>query len=157
MFAAAAALHKKQFDKYVESVGAEVELRLPATAVAAPGAADKVLGKRPAPTIDATTAYGDSLFVQAIWTSGTAITTEQGVPNRIAALGASDQVDVLVRCKLADVLLDAVKPLGRTQFHVCKDVRYQGAIFTVTGVDTSGLPPLGPYVCWVGLKKAGVE
>lgn len=157
MFAAAASLHKKQFERYVDGSGAELELRMPATTTTAPVAADKVMGKRPAPTTDATSAYGETVYVKAIVTSGTAITTEQGVPNRIAALGASDQVDVLVRCKLADVLLDPTKPLGRTQFDVCKDVRFGGSIFTVTGTDTSGLPPLGPYVCWVGLKKSGVE
>lgn len=153
----AALQHKKQFERMMKDA-VQIELRMPAAVVPAAQAVDKVMGKRPTPTASATTAYGPSKFVSALWGVGYSITTAYGaVPPHLAALGQSDNLDVVLRCPLADVLLDQDKPLGRTVFHTAKDVVYQGEVFTVTGVDASGLPPLGPYICWVGLKKAGVS
>lgn len=146
-------MHKKFFERMVDGASTEVVVRQPAARTAATSAVDKVRGTREE---SAVTSYGIQQSINAIVSSpDQVITNTTWGPALAQALGGTDVFDLVLRCKLTDVLSDPDEPLGRTIFHSAKDVVYQGQSFKVTGVDRTGMAPLDAYVVWVGLKKIG--
>jgi hypothetical protein len=126
---------------------------LPAT-----NAKNEILGR---PSL-ATGPIGTTTEVTAIinygYTAGTSpFANQDSMPAAIRALGDTDNLDVLLRCNVAECLVNpAGAGGGRTIFDSCKDVVFDECSFKVTAVDRTGLPPYGPYVLWVALKKNGV-
>lgn len=143
-----AAQHKQIFDRMVEQAGTVITLRMPPANVSgATSAATKALGTRAQAT-----GYGADIPVTAIvHTSLDASPLQQtGYPAGLVQIS-----EIILAVRLADVLVDPLKPLGPTQFELAKEIVVQGTVFKKTGVERSGLPPLGPYILWVGLKGLG--
>lgn len=152
MLVGAARLHRVRFERFVDEAGETVEVRQPAAPTAPASALEKVQGKRPS-----VAAYGDTQTVQAIQGGGYDgnVLHPPSVPAQIAAIGKVQPIDLLLRCKLADALIDSGKRYGQTIFDTAKDVVFAGAVWTVLVTERSGLPPEGPYELWVGLRKSG--
>lgn len=158
MLYGAALAHKKQFDALVTDGGVSVVVRDHAPRASAASSLDKVLGARPAED-PVPGQYGTLHTVPCLvsMTTQNPNTHYQIVPPTIDALGRASAITIVLRCKLADVLLDPDKPQGQTIFDTCKDVFYDGEAYTVRGSDRTGLMPLAPYIFWVGLIKSGVS
>jgi hypothetical protein len=154
MLAAAARMHKKRFEQFVAEAGdPNVVVRQSAAPTAALTAAEKVLGKQP--TAPAT--YGASQTVTAVVSDASVAVEDRytAIPSQIAALGRAEKLDLLLRLTLASVLVNPEHKYGTTIFDTAKDVQIGGAVFQVRGTARSGLPPEGPYILWVALRKAG--
>lgn len=154
MFAAAARLHKRQFEAHLAGAGVEVEVRQRPPRAVPTTTADKVLGRRQDVVADAPA--GPSTFVRAV-VSDAAMATGNGygsTPAEIVSIGKVEALDLILRCALTDVLVDPDKPYGKTVFDGAKDVLVAGTPFEVRATDRTGLPPVGPYILWVALRKA---
>lgn len=145
--------HKAMFDRMVDEAGVTVTVRQPPIATASTSPADKVLGKRPDAAPEA---YGEATTAVALWSTGYSGNDALGtyaIPAQIAALGRTDGLDVILRLKLADYLVDPENRHGATLFDTAKAVTYETVTYKVRATDRSGLPPLGPYILWVALQK----
>jgi hypothetical protein len=148
--------HKAQFAALVREAGQQIAIRHPATRQVSEAPANKVLGKRTTP-LDPTD-VGAVYYVDAIVSTGyRQVDYDFGaVPAAIAAIGKRDPSMVVARCLLEDVQPVGASPFSDTYFHGAKAVIIGTDSFEVVGVDRSGLPPAGPYIVWVGLKRIGV-
>jgi hypothetical protein len=156
MLRGAALRHKQQFILQLTQAGdPDIVVRQPAVVTSAANPTEKVLGRRT--DVTPGQGYGDEQTILAIRSDASLTTADQysGLPARIAAIGRSEAIDILLRCLLEDVLLDPNEPYGRTIFDSAKDVLIGNAVFLVRGTDRTGLPPEGPYILWVALKRAG--
>lgn len=159
MFKRQAKIHKRQFEKLVDSLGVIVTVRQPQKRNPSGGPgnmAERVFG-RPEWESEA----GETQDIKVLW-SNDYLRPESAVAGDISAPIASlaqntQKMDAVLRLRLADALIDPGKPQGRTIFETAKDVVYQGQIFEVLGVRKTGLPPEGPYILWVGLRLADKE
>lgn len=154
-FKALAQRHKAEFEKFLTGAGVVVTIRQPGARVAGTNAVDRVKGQR---TFE--TSIGSTQDILVVW-SNDLIRPEAvvagDVAETIAALGGKASVDVIIRCRLSDALLDGATHQGRTLFDTAKDVTYSGQTYEVTGTKRTGLPPIGPYILWVGLKQIPEE
>lgn len=150
MLPGAAKKHRAQFERLVAESGVDVVVRQPAAATASATAADKVFGKA---VVAPATGVGTTATVTAVVSDAAMNPFDTTIPPRIAALGRTDSVDVLLRCVLSAVLLKDEERYGRTLFDTAHDVQIGGATFKVKGTDRTGLPPVGPYILWVALRK----
>lgn len=142
----AAALHKRAFEKYMESAGQGILVEMSGTPSDTSTRA-KVLG----------TATEPPPHHEPVWcvvTSASIALNEASVPQPIAAVGRTDKLDYVIRTSASECLLNAEEPMGRTVFDVAKRVTIDGQGFRVKAVARSGLPPLGGYIVWAAL---GVE
>jgi hypothetical protein len=155
MLKALAQRHRSQFESLLTQAGQEVEIQLPEVRTAAESPVAKVLGRgTPSPAV---APGGPSTVVPALVSTGyRAVDYEFGnVPATIAALGRTDTALVVLRCRLSDVIPAGQSAHGETLFHRAARVVVGRDAFQVVGIDRSGLPPLGPYIVWVGLKRVG--
>jgi hypothetical protein len=143
------------FEDFVATVGdSEVLVRQPAALVALTTSIDKVLGKQaPAPG----QGYGTQQYVLAVVSDAASALADRyaSIPPQIAAIGRAEKIDILLRVILQDALVNVDAKYGPTIFDTAKDVQIGGAVFQVRATDRSGLPPEGPYILWVALRKAG--
>jgi hypothetical protein len=149
---AAAKQHRSIFYKLILETGKDVIVRgEPAAPTGTLTDADRALG------IQATTAtvYPEAI-VKGIITGPMLIPLVQENPGLVAPIGLIQQSDIIIRCKLSDVLVDPLDVYGPNSFDVAHDVVIGKNVFKVVATDRSGLPPLDPYICWVGLKSSGV-
>lgn len=154
-YKALATRHKAEFDKLVEGAGQLITIRQPGTRVAGSSAVDRVKGSRTSET-----SVGTTNTVLAIWSND--LLTDAGkdtsIASILASIGTKETVDAIIRCKLEDVLITAGDLQGRTLFHTARDVTYSGHTYEVVGTPKrTGLPPIGPYILWVGLKQIPEE
>lgn len=156
MLRGAASMHKRKFEQMVDEAGdPNVVVRQPAAPTVALSAAEKVLGRKSDTTQGQ--GYGESQTVKAV-VSDFAISLADvyaSIPPQIAAIGRAEKLDLLLRLPLAVALTNPDAKYGPTIFDTAKDVQIGGAVFTVRATDRSGLPPEGPYILWVALRKAG--
>lgn len=156
MLAGAARLHKQQFDSYVDSVGVGVLVRQPAAHTTVSSAVSQVLGT----PSTATGPIGSTLTISAVLNYGYSASPFAGqsqMPPAIRAMGEVENIDIVLRCRTSEALVTPGGTLGgRVIFDTCRDVVIDGLSFKVTATDRTGLPPYGPYVFWVALKKNGV-
>jgi hypothetical protein len=154
----AARIHKKQFEAYVNSVGVRVQVRQPSKTNTSSTAVSRAIGV----PVTAEGPIGEIDVVQVVWTFGYTAGTNpfanpEQIPPAIRAAGTVENVDAVLRCKISDVLVTAARPGGRTLFDSCKDIVYEGTSYKVIATDRTGLPPEGPYVCWVAVKANGAS
>lgn len=156
MLSGAAKTHKRMFGRFVAEAGdPNVVVRQPAAPTAPISAAEKVLGRKSDTTQGE--GYGESRTVKAV-VSDAAVTLADvyaSIPPQIAAIGRAEKLDLILRLPLGDALLIADAKYGQTIFDTAKDIQIGGAVFTVRATDRTGLPPEGPYILWVALRKAG--
>jgi len=151
-----AKIHKAKFESLVEEAGIDIEVRMIPEREAGSSDSDNVFGPR-----GSETSVGESKTVKVVW-SNDYVRPEAvvggDVSESIATLATdTSKLDVIIRLPLEDALLKPDLKQGKTIFHVCRDVIHNGAKFKVTGTKRTGLPPLGPYILWVGLVKYGGE
>ena len=147
-----AEVHKKQFDRFLEETGTLVEVVSQAAKTTSDGSdVGKVLGsrKRAEPGTQTTS-------VKAIVHSSVSDRME-GRSGFIESspVGMFDNSDIVLSVRLGDVLLKADRPLERTVFDTAMSIVVQGSTFEVDAQSRTGLPPIGPYILWVGLKASG--
>ena len=155
MLRGAALQHKKMFAALLAGAGVDVVVRQPVAPVAASTSADKVLGRQ---VDQAPDAVGTTQTVRVVWSTSYRANPATGAPDlppSLAAVGRTERLDVVLRCALADVVIDPNTRHGKTIFDTAKDVQFDGATYQVKGTDRTGLPPEGPYILWVGLRKVG--
>lgn len=151
MISRMASLHKRQFDKYVASAGRPILVRQPIGHLSGLTPAQRVMGTK---AVDR--GYGEEKEVICIFTNDLLSSIDDDdVKLVIAALGKTHQLDAVIRVRISDALSDPDNPQGTTIFETAKDVVFSGEVFEVTGTQRTGLPPLDPYVLWVGLRKGG--
>lgn len=155
MLRGAAERHKRQFTAMLADAGQDILIQHPAVRVAAETAVDKVLGRRTLPITQTPT--GVSYQVLALISTGyRTIDYEHGnLPASIAAVGRTDPSIVVARCLLSDVQDVGASPYGDTYFHGAARIVIGSDAFQMLGIDRTGLPPVGPYTVWVGLKRVG--
>lgn len=151
---AAAELHKRQFDAMVDGNGVLVELQFPPEKATGATMAAKAFGQK---TAEETIDPARSLLLKGVW-SNDYIRADAVVGGDVAEAIASmtakaNPLDGVLRLKLADVLLPGATSQGQSVFDTCKYVLYQGVYYRVVDTKRSGLPPIGPYILWVGLVK----
>lgn len=151
MFRAAALRHRKEFEKYVDSMDLWITIRQPPAKPPATSSVDRVFGHRPQPP--SAPAPCETCEIRAVWTTADAMDLTYRVPPHIATIGRTEQVDLVLRVKLSDVLVDSAKKLGRTLLDTAQDVVIEGSTYKVLGVDRTGLPPEGPYIAWAALQR----
>jgi hypothetical protein len=147
MLLKAAERHKARFDAYVEEAGIDVQVYQAPPKTTPTNAVDKILGD---PTLVDTD--GPVTTVKAVAT-GKPVASEYSL-NQIE-LGVLYQADVVLRVRMEDVLVDNTKPYGKHLFDTAVRVVVEGTDFEVEGQVRAGLPPLSPYILWVGLRHAG--
>lgn len=146
---AAARFHRERFERYVSDVGINVTVRQPRKVEAPSTDVEKVLG-----TSGAETEPGDAQTVRVIWSNDLRPNAiDNHLPSKIASLARQGSVDVFIRAILRDVLHDPADPNGLTLFDTAFDVLQGTARFKVLDTDRTGLPPEGPYVLWVALRR----
>lgn len=153
MLRGAAVRHRLQFERMLAQTGdSAVVVRQPLVRSAGTSAADRVLGKRAENVVGA--GYGVSTTITAVVSDAAMALNDQyaKIPPQIAALGRTETLAVILRCLLSDVLVDPDLKYGKTIFDTAKDVQIGGGTFQVRAVDRTGLPPEGPYICWVALR-----
>lgn len=155
-YAKAAELHKRQITQLIQSIGVQITLRFPPTKVGTGDGsmANKVFGAR---QIETTTDSMKDRHVQVIW-SNDYLRPETIVPGDVSdplapLASAGGRLDAVLRAVLSEVLIDPNALQGQTLFDTCKEIVYEGGIFEVTGTKRTGLPPIGPYELWVGLRQ----
>lgn len=143
-------IHKKQFERLLKMMGSSLLVRQPPARTAAATNVDKVLGP-----VGQTHTYGASKELTVIWRNGHGkMLDNEATPTNIASLGRTEGLDAVVRCNLADALVDPDDKQGKTIFDTAKDVVYQSTSFKVVTTDRTGMPLEGPYILWVALRKA---
>lgn len=150
-----ATVHRKIFEHLVDREGVDVTVRYPQEPDATvSNSANKVLG-----TKAVVSEVGVEQQVKVLWSTDYFLTEShyaQDIPGSIAALGKLDRVDVILRCKLADVLDDATDAQDRTWFDKAKDIVRDNYRYSVVGTRRTGLPNKnGPYILWAALKQEG--
>lgn len=150
--------HKARFESLLVAADTTVELRYPPLKSPASSAADKVLGTKPQETgIDP----ARSRILSVIWSNDlfhSEDVAQGSLSQLVASIGHNKEglpLDAVIRLRLSDALMDPASPQGMTLFDSCKDVVYQGQSFKVLSTKRTGLPPLGPYILWVGLHRLG--
>jgi hypothetical protein len=149
----AAELHKKTFESMLESIGVEIVVYQPQVRSGS-GMGDKAFGPRATETTN-----GVSSTVRVIWSNDYLDTNLSGlsdasIASPIASLGANGRApDVVIRMALADVVNVPEALQGRTLFDTCREIVYQGQAFEVLNTRRTGLPPIGPYILWAGLRR----
>lgn len=161
MIRGAASAHRRMFERWVAD-GVDVTIRQypapasPAAGAPAPTTVDKVMGRRTAlPSV--TDEVGPTTTVKAILTNGYAglARHDPDMPVPVQGIGYLKGVDILLRVRLHDVLVDPARPYGLTLFDTAKDVVFQQSAFEVKATEPAGMPPEGPYELWVALGKRG--
>lgn len=152
MIKAAAEQHKAMFDKLLNESGEKVNVVQPPVRQASVGGdtSRKIFG----PT-DFETGDGTSSKIKAIISSTSTIEMDMQSPERVRQLGNLHPSDLVLRVKVSDALSDSDRPYGGTIFDTARRVEVRGSNFQVTGSFRTGLPPLEPYILWVGLKLTG--
>lgn len=140
--------HRSSFEQFLRGAGVEVTLEMPPERSSGTSDVDKVLGVK---------SQGDPDYhvIQVVW-SNDLMRPESfrpGSPDEpIAALGGKEKLDAVVRTLLSDVLLDVTQPLGPTLFDTAKYLIHHDMKFEIVDTKRTGLPPLGPYIIWAGLR-----
>jgi hypothetical protein len=145
--------HRDFFYRLVDEVGRSITIRktIPAP-TASITAATRVLGAQVTQSNDS---YPE-IPVTAIVTGASSVTSlNVRNPGDVAPIGLVQSSEILLRVKLVDVIVDSDDVYGPTLFDIAHDVFIGDSYFKVVGVERSGLPPLTPYIVWVGLKSAG--
>lgn len=151
-----AAVHKRIFERLLRDKGVTISVRFPPTSTTNAGGtlASKVFGER---NWETTVDEVRTQEYLALWSNdGLGPEHPEGaqVSNAMSPLSrAGEKIDAMIRVSLAGALLDVNAPQGLTVFDICKDVQYAGASFQVVKSARTGLPPLGPYILWVALRK----
>jgi hypothetical protein len=152
MFKKAAALHRKQFDKYVEEAGEWITVRQPPVRTTNTSVVDKVLGAD-----EQESEIGVEMEVKALWSTtymSLGSMDSRDILEFVKTLGLqSNELGVVLRVRLDDVLLDPALPYGRTLFSTAREVVHMGQRFKVTGQKPAGLGPGAPYLLYVGLTR----
>jgi hypothetical protein len=147
----AAERHRDFFREYVRTMGHTVKINGSPTKVSASGnPVTKVMGSKAQ-----VTSVGTITEVPAVVLNPSSRVAPQGPIAQAAPLGLYGQSDVVLMVLLEDVLSDEDKPQSKTLFDGAKDIEVQGSKFTLVGMERTGLPPLDPYILWVGLKILG--
>lgn len=159
MLGNASKAHKAIFERYITAVGTIVTLVFPPARSGDASMSSRVFG---APGYEEND--GPTKEITVIWSNGqnSGGVFDDGIdkaPSKVvAALAGNGQVlDAVIRCRLADALIDPTKKQGKTYFHRAKEVEYQGQRFSINGFSLGGLPPEGPYILWVGLSRIDKE
>jgi hypothetical protein len=148
----AADMHRAMFVSYLTEMGTLVTVRqYPDKAATGGSEFSKVFGNR-----NRENEVGSTSEVRAVVSASVSGQLEpREYAENSAVLGLFEKSDVVLRVLLEDVLLDPTKPLERTLFDTAKEIVVQGSEFELAGSARTGLPPLGPYILWVGLKATG--
>lgn len=156
MLAGAARKHRAIFEKMVEEVGVTLTVRQPKGRSASTTDVDKVFGSGGAnreQEIDP----AQNKDVKVVWSTDYHSIAASGRQEILSALGGlalhNNQLDVIIRLKLEDGLVDPNQKHGKTIFETSHDVLYGGLTYKVKGTARTGFPPEGPYILWVGLVR----
>lgn len=142
------------FEAFLAQAGDDAVLvRQPAARTTPASDVEKVMGRRPAASQD--DGVGETTNLLAVVSDAAVVLADrfQAVPPRIATLGKVESIDLLLRCRLEDVLVDSGSKYGKTILDTAKDVVVGGVSFTIRAIDRTGLPPEGPYICWAALRR----
>lgn len=150
----AAKMHKRQFEAFLARAGVEVSLLMPATKGSDGDFSSDVFGNTNETDTEPTAVPVTAVFSADYLRPESVVPGD--APEAIAVLGEGpEDLDAVLRVKLEDVLLTAGALLGHTLFDKCMYVGYLGQTFKVTSTKRTGLPPIGPYILWVGLTESG--
>lgn len=156
MLKGASQLHKRIFDRWVDQDGVTITVRQPAPRSTTTTDVQKVMGFS-----GEENQYGATQDISVIWTTDYTSLTDVDSREILDALGAlaltNNDLDVVIRCKLADVLLTGASKHSRTILETAFDVLFEGDRYEVQGTVRTGLPPYGPYILWAGLLWVGQD
>ena len=144
------ARHKTEALALIAAMGEDIEIRQPVARSTSTNDMEKVLGATTDPD-----AYGTTTTVTGMVHQGKVPSGAMGFNTSVSIVGLIQNSDLVVSVALEDVLVDATKKYGRTLFDTAKTVIVGGSTFEVGGTFRSGMPPLGPYILWVGLEIQG--
>lgn len=149
----AAERHRAEFRRFVERAGVLIDVVFPSAKPAPLTQAEKVTGAKPRGDES-----GEVHQVRVIWSSDLSSPTnvDGDIVSVAQALGHNPDkpIDAVIRLNLADGLEDVSRPLGQTIFDTAKEVVFLGERFVVSGSKRTGMPPIGPYILWVGLRRS---
>ncbi len=147
----AAERHRDFFREYIRTMGATVKIHGPPDKVTAGGnPVTKVMGSKAQ-----VTAAGVITEVPGVVFNPSSRVSAQGPIAQAAPLGLYGQSDVVLMVLIEDVIRDSDKPQSQTLFDSAPEIEVHGSKFTLVGMERTGLPPLDPYILWVGLKILG--
>jgi hypothetical protein len=152
MLSKAAELHRKMFLKMLAGVGKKIKVFPPPPRTTSSDAASKVFGAAPS---ESSSEYGEPVEVLAVVSDVLAGATNFG-PEDSFPVGILHESDLVIRVYLPDVLVDSSAPRGLTILDTAKAIEVDGQLYERIGkIPKTGLPPIGPYIAWAGLKRLG--
>lgn len=155
-FSSASKVHQLRVHNYIDANGVELTLHFPKDRTSGAGNdADVFFGDdEDSGDIDPTK---DETILAVVSRPGSDASNQYGSDRQdiVSRLGRNGTFDLLVKCKMGDVLVDDSQPMGDTLFDQAKRVTIYGQEFQVTGALPGGFPGRNPYVCYAALKEQG--
>jgi hypothetical protein len=147
----AARQHRDAFYTMVAEIGQDVTVRQPyAAPTGTQNAYTRALG-----TTSQAADTGSSTTVKAVASGPSFPRFQREAVDTTAPIGLVKSCDLVLRVRMDAVLIDSTNPYGLTIFDTAHDVIVGDQIFKVKATYNGGLPPLTPYIHWVGLIREG--